>query len=359
MPYTIPIDPHSFALQESYKIKVCNSGPTIKEVELEIGFSFRAIELLAQRRSYSQAIELVGRVCSLCAHNHTLAFCLAAESIAHLKPPPRAGFIRVMGSEFERLHSHLFWCGVMADLLGFQPLVQQVFKARALTSELLQTLGGRPANFGLNCMGGVTRDLDDPHRLMAGLTQLRAIVEQQIIPAFEANPSLKARLAGLAVLSLPEARAYSVVGPMGRASGRKLDVRRDAPYSVYDQFDFDVICLREGDAFARLIVRTLEMLESVWLIEQALLHLPAGPICLPHPPNSLPPGEAVVRIEAPRGELFYYLASNGSDKPARLKIRTPTFANMPAAAALAVGQPQADLPLIQASIDPCYACTDH
>ncbi|HMQ52148.1 MAG TPA: nickel-dependent hydrogenase large subunit [Anaerolineae bacterium] len=358
MSYPIPVDQHSFALQEHYTIKVGNSGPTVKEVNVEIGFSFRSVELLAQRRSYSQAIELVGRVCSLCANSHTLSFCLAAESIARLTPPARANYIRVIASEAERLHSHLLWCGVMAGLLECQPLFQQAVQARELTAGLLRAISGRPTNVGLNCIGGVTRDINDPLQLLADLAQLRAIIERQIIPAFEASPSLKARLTGLGVLSLSEARGYGVVGPMGRASGLKFDVRRDAPYSAYDQFDFDVICLREGDAFARLIIRNLEMLESVWLIEQALLHLPTGPICLADVPTSLPPGEAVARIEAPRGELFYYLASNGSDKPARLKIRTPTFANMPAAATLAVGQKRAEMPLLQASIDPCYACTD-
>jgi NADH:ubiquinone oxidoreductase subunit D len=159
------------------------------------------------------------------------------------------------------------------------------------------------------------------------------------------------------ILTRAEAIAYGAVDPLARASGLPQDIRKAAPYEAYDRIDFDVPTRDEGDVFARIVVRALEILESCRIIEQAIEMMPAGAFRGDEFP-SVPAGETCVRIEGPRGEVFYYVASDGTDVPVRVRVRTPTFANMPTARLMVLGQGLSDVGLIQASIDPCYSCTD-
>lgn len=159
------------------------------------------------------------------------------------------------------------------------------------------------------------------------------------------------------MLTRDEALAWGALGPVARASGLPQDIRKAEPYAIYDRLDFEVPVRPEGVVLARIVVRALEIVESCCIIEQAVESMPAGPIdagdFIP-----IPAGEACARIEGPRGEVFYYVASDGSGVPLRVRIRTPTFQNMPTVALMIRRQTLADVPLIQASIDPCYSCTD-
>ncbi len=358
MPYTIPIGPYHPALEEPYKINVSCQGETVQHVEIEIGFNFRAIELLAQRRNYIQDLTLVERVCGICSNVHTMTFCMAAEAIAGLELPARGGYIRVILSELERLHSHLLWAGVAAELIGFQTMFMEIFALRESVMDVLEAISGNRVNYAMNCIGGVNRDLADPDAILKPVRQIRQGIEKIIIPIFTTDRTVQARTAGVGVLTQEDALAYGTVGPTARASGVAFDLRSDLPYAAYGELEAQRIVESAGDVRARVVVRALEMLESIRLIEKALQTLPAGPIrsCGHFP--VIPPGEATARAEAPRGEVIYYVASDGSDVPQRVKIRTPTFVNMPSVQAMSLGQQLADMPLIQASIDPCYSCTD-
>jgi Ni,Fe-hydrogenase III large subunit len=181
-------------------------------------------------------------------------------------------------------------------------------------------------------------------------------VTDQLIPLFGTDKTVHARCAGIGKLTQEQALAWGVVGPTARASGLTEDIRRTSPYAAYPQLEFKVPVETSGDVFARVVVRLLEMVESCRIVEQALDQIPPGPI---HGPNfvEVPPGEAVARSEAPRGELFYYVASDGTDIPSRVKIRTPSFVNMPTVRLMMLQANLADVPLINASIDPCYSCT--
>jgi ech hydrogenase subunit E len=358
MPYTIPIGPYHPALEEPYKINVSCQGENVQDVSIEIGFNFRSIELLAQRRNYIQDITLVERVCGICSNVHTMTFCMAAESIAGIDLPARANYIRVILAELERLHSHLLWSGVAAELIGFQTIFMEVFALRELVMDVLEAISGNRVNYAMNCIGGVNRDITDPDAILNAVRQIRQGIETVIIPIFTTDRTVQARTAGVGVLTRQDALAYGVLGPTARASGIALDLRNDLPYAAYGELEVKTIIETAGDVRARVVVRALEMLESVRLIEKALKTLPAGPICSSSRFPVIPLGEATARAEAPRGEVIYYVASDGSDIPQRVKIRTPTFMNMPSVRAMSVGQQLADMPLIQASIDPCYSCTD-
>jgi Ni,Fe-hydrogenase III large subunit len=358
MPYTIPIGPYHPALEEPYKLGIACRGETVQAVTIDIGFSFRSIELLAQRHNYIQDVTLVERVCGICSYVHTLTFCLAAERLAGIAIPPRASYIRVIMAELERLHSHLLWTGIAAEVLGFQTMFMESFALREQVMDLLETISGNRVNYAMNCIGGVNRDITQTETILDAVRKIRDVLNGQIIPIFMTNPIVKARTVGVGVLTKDTALAYGAVGPTARASGVDIDVRSDLPYLAYAELGFTMMGAVEGDVRARVVVRALEMLESVRLIEQAIGNLPAGPIHIQDRFPLLPAGEITARTEAPRGEVFYYLASDGSDRPARLKIRTPSFMNIPVVAPMSIGQQLADMPLIQASLDPCCSCTD-
>lgn len=357
MSYRIPIGPYHLALEEPYKIEVECEGETVVGASLKVGFNFRGIEWLAQRKNVTQGIALLERVCGICSNVHSMTYCLALERIGSVEVPERARFIRVVVAELERLHSHLLWAGVAAELIGFETVFMQIFRLREQVMDVLESLSGNRVNYSMNRIGGVNRDITEPERIRAAVRDVARVTIGTLVPLLTTDRTVQARCRGVGRLTPADAARYGVVGPVARASGIDLDLRRDCPYLVYDRLAFSVPIRPEGDVLARVVVRALEMVESCRLVEQALDQMPQGPI---HAGNiyCVPPGEAVMRIEAPRGEVFYYIASDGSDTPARVKVRTPSFANIPAVAAMVQGNQLADVPLIQAAVDPCYSCTD-
>jgi Ni,Fe-hydrogenase III large subunit len=357
MSYRIPIGPYHAALEEPYKIEVECEGETVTDVALKVGFNFRGIEWLAERRNITQSTALMERVCGICSNVHSMTFCLALERIGGIEVPARAQHVRVVMAELERIHSHLLWAGVAAELTGFHSLFMACFQHREQVMDLLEAISGNRVNYAMNRIGGVNRDVLRPQDVLAGVQAVRKVLLESLIPTFTSDRTVAARCTGVGVLTREEALAYGAVGPVARASGVAQDLRRAAPYLVYDQLEFEVPVRTNGDVFDRIVVRALELLESCRIIEQVIGRMPAGPL---HAGDiyAVPAGEAVMRIEAPRGEAFYFVASDGSDTPPRVKVRTPTFANIPTVVPMVKGAVLADVPLIQGSLDPCYSCTD-
>ena len=332
-------------------------GERVKSAYLKVGFNFRGIEWLAQRKNITKVIALVERVCGICSNVHSMTFCMALEKIGAIEVPERAKYIRTVTAELERLHSHLLWAGVAAELVGFQTVFMHVFRLRERVMDLLEQISGNRVNYSMNRIGGVNRDIAEPAKVLDGIAEIRRVATESIIPVFTTDATVQARCRGVGVLTRSDAIALGAVGPLARASGLDMDLRRDNPYLAYDRLKFTVPVQQAGDVLARVVVRALEMLESCTIIEQAIEGMPPGSL---HTGDiySVPAGEAIVRSEAPRGEVFYYVESDGSDTVARLKIRTPTFLNIPTVAVMVQGNEFADVPLIQASVDPCYSCTD-
>jgi Ni,Fe-hydrogenase III large subunit len=357
MSYRIPIGPYHPALEEPYKLDLLCEGETVQDASLTVGFNFRGIEYLAERRNFIQVIALVERVCGICSNVHTLTYCQAVERLAGIHVSERAAYIRVVVAELERLHSHILWAGIAAELVGYQTVFMTCFALREMVMDLLEAISGNRVNYAMNCIGGVNRDLTDPAGLFAKINDLETRLTGTLIPLFTSDRMVRSRCAGVGVLSAEEALRWGVVGPTARASGLGQDIRKADPYAAYAMLDFDIPVLHDGDVMARLTVRALEMIESCKIIRQALDKLPGGPIRGPAFVD-VPSGEVLSRIEGPRGEVFYAVASNGGDCPARVRVRTPSFANMPAVRLMLRGASLADAALIQASIDPCYSCTD-
>jgi ech hydrogenase subunit E len=359
MSYRIPIGPYHPALEEPYKLDLVCEGETVVDAQLRIGFNFRGIEYLAERRNFVQVIALMERVCGICSNVHTLSICQAIESLAEITPPERALYIRVIMAELERLHSHVLWAGIAGKVMGFKTMFMTCFLLREKVMDALEIISGNRVNYAMNRVGGVNRDIADPGALLPLVDELEREVQRVIIPIFTSNRTALARCAGVGVLTRDEARAYGVVGPTARASGLPEDIRRAAPYAAYDRMDFSIPVETAGDVRARLVVRALEILESCKILRQALKDLPGGDWWGPTDEIEVPEGTAISRIEGPRGEVLYSVTANGEDDmPKRVKVRTPTYANMPSVRLMLRGARLADAPLIQASIDPCYSCTD-
>jgi Ni,Fe-hydrogenase III large subunit len=359
MSYKIPMGPYHPALEEPYKLDLICEGETVRDAKLHIGFNFRGIERLAETRNYIQVIALMERVCGICSNIHTLTLCQAMEKLTGLTPPPRARYIRVIMAELERLHSHVLWAGIAAKLMGFKTMFMTCFELREQVMDVLQTISGNRVNYSMNRIGGVNRDIDDPLAILGMVEQLEREMVRTVIPIFTTSKTATSRCAGVGILTLEKALSCGVVGPVARASGVAQDIRRAAPYAAYEEMEFDVPVQQGGDVRARLLVRALEIMESCKILRQALTKLPPGELNAGEDKIVFSAGTATSRVEAPRGEVMYSVTwKENARNPSRIHVRTPTFAVMPAIRWMVLGARLADTPLIQASIDPCYSCTD-
>lgn len=242
--------------------------------------------------------------------------------------------------------------------IGYETVFQYFWRDREPIMDLIELTSGNRVYGSLMTIGGIRRDLSPEHilKIKTTLNDLSAKLPfyRKI---YNDEPTLRLRMKDIGVLSRSDALSLAVAGPVARGSGVDIDVRKDLPYEAYGEIPFKEIVYTDGDTWARMNVRLDEVEESINIINYALDHLPSDPIRI-EAPRSVLLGEAVCTLEAPRGELFYYVRSNGSDMPERVKIRTPTFANIPAFLKTAIGESIADVPSNFASLDPCFSCTD-
>jgi len=354
----IIIGPQHPALLEPEKFAVTVEGETVTKVEPRIGYVHRGIEKAAESRTYLQDVYLVERICGICNTIHACDFVECVEKILKTEVPPRAKYLRVIALELNRLHSHLLTLGHAGLEIGYETLFQYFWRDREPIMDLIELTSGNRVYSSLMTVGGVRRDLreTDIPKIKTTLVDLR-----KKLPfyrkVYEGEPSIRARMQNVGVLKREDALKLCVVGPVARGSGVNIDVRKDEPYEAYGEIPFKEIVYTEGDTWARMNVRMDEVEESINIIEYAIDHLPAGPFRV-KAPRVVPVGEAVNRVEAPRGELFCYVRSNGTAFPERVKVRTPTYANIPAFLKTAIGENIADVPPNFVSLDPCFSCTD-
>lgn len=355
---TIPIGPQHPLLKEPLSLKIDVSGEDVLGGTLRIGYVHRGIEKLAQSRNYVQNIHLLERICGICSHVHTTTYCNAVEKLLGIEAPIRAQFIRALLCELERIHSHLLWLGVLAKHIGLEMIFMHTWHDREMVLDIMEELSGGRVSHGVNKIGGVRFDLDEEHGPMVIQTigKLHDRIEG-LVDVVLHEQTLRARTQKIAPITKELIKQYCVVGPIARASGVDMDIRRDAPFPPYDRLDFKVITHPAGDAWSRTLVRAEEIRESLNLSEKIIHRMPDGPVSV-RAPRIVPAGEVVTRSEAPRGELFYYLRSDGSDKPARLKIRTPTMAALSLLPTQLSEIQVADIPVVLAGVDLCIACAD-
>jgi Ni,Fe-hydrogenase III large subunit len=354
----IPIGPQHPLLKEPISLKIKVSGEQVLGGSLRIGFVHRGIERLAQDRTYIQNVHLIERICGICSHVHTTTYCYAVEKLLGIEIPPRAQYLRALMCELERIHSHLLWFGILTKHVGLDMVFMHSWHTRETVLDIMEDLSGGRVSHAANLIGGVRFELGGEQELW--VRRLLQKSEEQISGILDAicnERSIQARTKDVAPITAEQIRQYCVVGPVARASGIDVDMRRDKPLPPYDLLPFKVITRSEGDAWARIMVRVGETRESLKLCKAILDEMPEGPVSV-RTRRKVPEGEVVVRSEAPRGEVFYYLRSDGTEKPARLKIRTPTLSAL-SLLPLQLSEVQvADIPVVLAGIDLCIACAD-
>lgn len=332
-------------------------GEIVTDIDMRISYNHRGIEKISETLQFDQVPFLVSRICGICSASHPLAYVQAVEDIVGVQPPERALYVRTIINELERIHSHMLWVGLAGHFIGYDTVFMWAWKYREPVLDLLEEITGNRNNYGNVKVGGCREDIQDEiiPKMLKDIDLLEQKVEM-LTKAVLDDPVLHVRLKGVGILSKEDAIAYAVAGPTARGSGIDIDVRHDDPYAAYSDLDWNVISQPEGDVFAKTVVRLLETLEAVKMIKEALNKLPKGPVALEV--KEIPPGEGCGRAEAPRGETFHYVRSDGGNRPIRHKIRAPSFVNVPSFKASCIGQHIADVTITLAAVDPCYSCTE-
>ena len=359
MSYILPIGPYHPALEEPIHAKLYTEGEIIKDAEVFVGYNHRGIEKLCTERNAIQTLVLVERVCGICSHSHALTYALGVEQINALEVPKRGAYIRVITAELERLHSHFLWLGIACHIIGHDSMFMHIWDERELVMNLLEKLSGNRVNYAMVTIGGSRRDIDDDLRreILDACDKLKAPLDR-IVELAVNDKTIAMRTKGVGVLTREDAVRLGALGPHARASGVKIDVRKDSPYSCYEDFDFDVPVVDSGDVYARVVVRALECYESIKILRQALENLPEGPINLGTKLPKIKEGMAVTRHEAPRGQLTYMVIGDGGFNNYRVSAHVPSYKNTPTVPHMLRGNTVADAGLIIASIDPCFSCLD-
>lgn len=356
--FIVPIGPQHPALKEPGHFEFSVEGEIVTGATVRLGYVHRGIEKGAEARNWTQNLYLVERVCGICSHTHALCLALGVEKLAGVTIPPRAQAIRTLVAELERVHSHMLWLGVCAHEGGFDTLFMFSWRDRETVMDLLEELTGNRVNYSVNLIGGVKIDittaLADKIRKGCDFLEERAHYYMKVVTTDE---TFLARTRGVGHMTKEQAVLFGAVGPTARASGVELDIRDAAPYASYPEFPIHITTGTKGDLEERFVVRINELIETFREIRAILDGLPESELTT-RVPRKIPAGEVISRVEAPRGELLYFLKSTGGEKPDRLKIRTPSLCNWASVMQLAVGHKLADMPMMMSGIDPCFSCND-
>jgi ech hydrogenase subunit E len=356
--FIVPIGPQHPALKEPAHFEFTVDGETVTAANVRFGYVHRGIEKGMEARNWIQAQYLAERVCGICSHAHATVYSLGVERLAGIQAPARAQAIRELVCELERIHSHLLWAGVAAHEAGFDTLFMYSWRDREKVMDLLETITGNRVNYSANLLGGVKFDIspEQADALRRGMDFLEER-SRYYLEVVTTDETFVQRTKDIGIMSTAQAEELGALGPTARASGVARDVRIDSPYAAYSDFPAQLITETAGDLQARYVVRVRELFESYRLVREIVDKLPAGELSV-RIPRRIKEGETVSRIEAPRGELFYFLKSNGGEQPERIKIRTPSISNFATVIIGAVGHQLADIPMILAGIDPCFSCND-
>lgn len=353
----IPIGPFHPLLEEPEFFKFYVEGEKVVDAEVRIGWNHRGIEKLAENKTYEQDVFLVERICGICSTSHPFAMVQAAEDVSGIEIPERAKYIRTIIGDLERIHSHLLWVGLAGHFIGYNTVFMWAWKYREPVLDMFEIISGNRNHYAMFKVGGVRRDIADKDvpRLLKVLDEVEKFCSM-LVKAVMDDPVIQARTKGVGILKKQDAIDLAVVGPVARASGVAIDIRRDFPYAAYDLVDWEMIVMPDGDVFAKAAVRLLETIESCKIIRQCLKKMSKGPIDAEV--REVGVGEGIGQHEAPRGEVIHYIRANGTNYPERHKIRAPSFMNVASFKKTVIGESIADAALITAAVDPCYCCTE-
>jgi len=356
--YEIPVGAQHISLLEPLHFKFTTENEKIVDTAANLFYVHRGIEkACCSKFKFRQVSFVVGRVCGLCSVSHTTAYSQVAEKLVKIEVQPRAKFLRILVIELDRIHSHLLCLSHVAENSGFEALFMKTMQYREAFMELLEAVCGNRIQYDFSIVGGVARDLKAKvaHMILGRLREFESQLKE-LEDIFRNNWSLGLKNKHAGAISLGDAMRLNVVGPFARAAGFATDVRNETEDLLpWKAVGFKIVTGTTGDAYARNLVRLGEIRVSMHIIENVVRGLPESPLLTET--KAFPEGEAVVRIEAPRGELFYYAKGNRTQILERLKIKAPTFSNIPAMVEGFRENEYGSVPAIIASYDPCLSCT--
>jgi ech hydrogenase subunit E len=353
----IPLGAQHISLLEPVRFKFECENEKIVGVDSDVGFVHRGVERACTTKFKFDAVGyVVARICGLCAITHSLAYTVAAENLLGAVVTSKAAYLRTLLLELDRIHSHMLCLSHTCENAGFEAMFMQIMGDRELVMEIQELISGNRVQFDYICIGGVNRDISAQlgKKILENLTLVEKKV-REYKDEFLNNWSLSLKFKGIGTLSLEDAYRFNAIGPLARAAGLETDVRNEMSYLPYNEIGFVMQTQKSGDIHARNMVRLDEILNSIEMCRNIVNGLPEGEIITKI--KGKPVGETIVRYEAPRGELMYYVKGNGSAMLERVRIKTPTFSSIPAFSEIFLGQEYADAPAILASFDPCLSCT--
>lgn len=344
-----------------FKLVLELDGETVVDANPEIGFLHRSVEKIAENRTYEQVLPLTDRLDYVNAMGNNLAYVMAVEKAAEIDVPDRAKAIRMVMAEFNRIASHLISIGTQGLEVGSHTVFLYCFREREGILDLFEKASGGRLTYSYFRFGGVSRDLPDGwvEEALDFLKLFEERMKEYYVLLID-NPIYKGRTTGLGVIPKELAISYGASGPVIRGSGIPFDIRKAFPYLFYDQVDFEVPIGEDGDVWDRSWVRFEEMRQSVKIIRQVLSNLPGGSVLEREARYIVIEKEkaSYFAAESPRGELGFFIVSEGEEKPYRLKIRSPAFVNLSMIREISKGVKLADLPLVLGSLDPVFGEVD-
>lgn len=352
----LPIGPVHPALKEPLRLKLKTRGEKVLEAEIDYGYVHRGIERVMKGKTWQKGIYLSERVCGICSYIHTQTFAETFERIAGEHAPLRAQYLRVLTNELDRIQSHLLANSTYFKVLEHETLFMYMLYLREPIMDAIELLTGNRVNMGWNVVGGVKMDINQSH--MDSIMKIILDLEEQYdryVEMFDHGPMMSLRSRDVGKMTREEAIKARAVGPIGRASGLKHDLR-EQHHTYRDHIDFKVIWRKEQDNYARTMNRFDEITESIKIIKQVIENLPPGDV---RKQITIPAGYGEWRNEAPRGEVTYMIETNGN-LIKNVSIRTPSIMNIDACAKYMLKDVAtvADAIATYASVDPCIACTE-
>lgn len=355
----IPFGPQHPVLPEPLHLDLVVEDETVVDCLPQIGFVHRGLEKLVETRDYNQFIYVAERICGICAMGHSLGYAETIESLMDIEVPKRAEYLRVIWHELSRIHSHLLWLGLAADAFGFESMFMHCWRLRERILDIFEKTTGGRVILSVVQVGGVVRDMDattlhEISNVLDGITD----EYNTILKTLLTDTSVKNRTVDVGFISHEDALDLSMVGPFARASNVNYDVRMFGRGAYGDLADFQPILDNQGDCFARVRVRCLEVLQSIDIIKELISKIPDGEIAIKVKGNPKEGAQASNVLEQPRGECYYYARGNGSKFLERMRMRTPTSQNLAGMTTALKGCDLADVNMIILTIDPCISCTE-
>lgn len=352
----LPIGPIHPALKEPVRLKLKTQGERVISAEIDYGYVHRGIERVMQGKTWQKGIFLSERVCGICSYVHTQTFAETFEKIAGEKVPLRAQYLRSLTNELDRIQSHFIANSTYFKALEHETLFMYMLHLREPVMDAIELLTGNRVNMGWNVVGGVRMDAEEKH--LNSIYQIITNLENEYdkyVEMFDDGPLVSLRSRDVGKMSKEDALKGRAVGPIGRASGIKHDVREDH-HTYQDEFDWKPIWRKEGDNYARTMNRFDEIRESIKIIKQIIENIPPGDV---RTKIDIPAGYADWRNEAPRGEVSYFVETNGN-LIKNISIRTPSIMNIDVCGKYMLQDVAtvADAVATYASVDPCVACTE-